>query len=126
MVDEIDLQHQGIAMIKATVSELRSSFSQISKWLELGETVQIIKGGKPFARIIPEKIKRKSFLGACPGLIPLPADIDDPVPHAKKSRLVASFRRNKPTSLKSLVTKITPKNVHPEIGWGRPQGKEVW
>lgn len=65
-------------MKTATVRELRNDFGQLSKWLESGETVQILKRGKPFARVIPEK-KQKGFLGACPGAQPLPPDIDDPL-----------------------------------------------
>lgn len=29
-------------------------------------------------------------------------------------------------TLAELASKITPENQHPEIGWGRPVGKEVW
>ncbi len=65
-------------MKTATVRELRNGFSQVSGWLETGETVQILKRGKPFARVIPEPTQ-KSFLGACPGAEPLPPDIDEPV-----------------------------------------------
>jgi antitoxin (DNA-binding transcriptional repressor) of toxin-antitoxin stability system len=66
-------------MKTATVLDLRNDFGRVSKWLEAGETVQIIKRGKPFARVIPEP-KKKSFLGATPSNIPLPDDIDDPPP----------------------------------------------
>ncbi len=65
-------------MKTATVSELRNNFRRLSNWLEKGETVQIVKRGKPFARVIPET-KPKTFLGACPSPVPLPSDIDDPV-----------------------------------------------
>jgi antitoxin MazE len=34
-------------------------------------------------------------------------------------------RRRKYT-LEELVSKITPKNRHPETDWGRPMGKEIW
>jgi antitoxin (DNA-binding transcriptional repressor) of toxin-antitoxin stability system len=65
-------------MRTATVRELRNEFSRLSKWLESGETVQIIKRGKPFARVVPEP-NAKSFFGAGVGAIKLPPDIDDPV-----------------------------------------------
>jgi len=29
-------------------------------------------------------------------------------------------------SLKELVDMITPKNIHKETDWGKPQGKEIW
>jgi antitoxin (DNA-binding transcriptional repressor) of toxin-antitoxin stability system len=66
-------------MKTATVRDLRNAFSRVSKWLEAGETVQIVKRGKPFARVVPEPKKSKTFLGACPSPFPLPPDIDDPV-----------------------------------------------
>ena len=65
-------------MKKATVRDLRNQFNRISKWLESGETVQVLKRGKPFARVVPEP-KSKTFVGACPSPLPLPADIDEPV-----------------------------------------------
>ncbi len=65
-------------MKTATVRDLRNGFGRISKWLESGEVVQVLKRGKPFARVVPEP-KPKTFLGACPIPYPLPADIDEPV-----------------------------------------------
>ena len=61
----------------ATVRDLRNEFNRISKWLEAGETVQVLKRGKPFARVVPEP-KPKTFVGACASPFPLPADIDEP------------------------------------------------
>jgi len=66
-------------MKTASVRDLRNAFGRVSKWLEAGETVQIVKRGKPFARVVPEPKKSGTFLGACPGTKPLPADIDEPV-----------------------------------------------
>jgi antitoxin MazE len=34
-------------------------------------------------------------------------------------------KRNK-VSLKELVAGITPDNIHQEVDWGEPVGKEVW
>ena len=65
-------------MNTATVRELRNEFRRISKWLEAGEIVQVLRRGKPFARVVPEP-KSKTFLGACPSPLRLPPDIDDPV-----------------------------------------------
>jgi len=38
-------------MKTATVADLRNNFRRISGWIEHGETVQIIKRGKVFARL---------------------------------------------------------------------------
>ncbi|HXE43333.1 MAG TPA: hypothetical protein VN516_09940 [Candidatus Baltobacteraceae bacterium] len=65
-------------MKTATVRELRNDFARVSKWLQRGESVQIIKRGKPFARVVPEP-KSKSFLGAMIGTAKVPNDFDDPL-----------------------------------------------
>lgn len=65
-------------MKTATVRDLRNEFNRISKWLEAGEVVQVLKRGKPFARVVPEP-QSKTFVGACPSPFPLPPDIDEPV-----------------------------------------------
>ena len=65
-------------MKTATVRDLRNQFRRLSKWLEKGETVQIVKRGKPFARVVPEPATR-TFVGACRSSVPLPDDLDDPV-----------------------------------------------
>ncbi len=58
--------------------DLRNDFRRVSKWVEAGETVQILKRGKPFARLVPEP-QVQSFFGAGAGTLELPADVDDPV-----------------------------------------------
>jgi antitoxin (DNA-binding transcriptional repressor) of toxin-antitoxin stability system len=65
-------------MKTATVRDLRNHFAKLSKWLDSGETVQIVKHGRPFARVVPEP-KPKSFLGCMKGTAQIPPDIDDPV-----------------------------------------------
>lgn len=67
-------------MKTATVRELRNDFGRLSKWLERGETIEILKRGKPVAELVPKSSgKPKTLLGATPSPYPLPADIDDPV-----------------------------------------------
>lgn len=38
-------------MKTATVADLRNNFRRVSAWIEHGETVQIVKRGKPFAQL---------------------------------------------------------------------------
>lgn len=45
-------------MKRATVADLRNRFRQVSSWIEHGETVQIVKRGKPFARLTAERPTR--------------------------------------------------------------------
>jgi antitoxin (DNA-binding transcriptional repressor) of toxin-antitoxin stability system len=67
-------------MKNVTVRELRNRFGQIAKWIERGETVQIMKRGKPFADLVPKTAgKPKVILGATPSPYPLPEDLDEPV-----------------------------------------------
>jgi antitoxin (DNA-binding transcriptional repressor) of toxin-antitoxin stability system len=37
----------------ATVADLRNNFRRVSAWLENGESVEIIKRGRSFARLVP-------------------------------------------------------------------------
>jgi len=65
-------------MKTASVRELRNDFRRVSKWLAAGETVQILKRGKPIARVVPEP-SVGSFFGAGAGTLKLPPDIDEPL-----------------------------------------------
>jgi antitoxin (DNA-binding transcriptional repressor) of toxin-antitoxin stability system len=68
-------------MKTATVRELRNDFGRISKWLEKGETVEILKRGKPVAELVPKSSGGpKVLFNATPSPYPLPDDIDDPPP----------------------------------------------
>ena len=40
-------------MKRASVADLRNQFRRISAWIEDGETVEILKRGKAFARLVP-------------------------------------------------------------------------
>ena len=40
-------------MKTATVRDLRNSFARVSRWLDAGETVEVTKRGRVFARIMP-------------------------------------------------------------------------
>lgn len=42
-----------MAIKTATVADLRNNFRRVSAWLENGESVEIIKRGKRFARLVP-------------------------------------------------------------------------
>ena len=40
-------------MKTATVRDLRNSFARVSRWLEAGETIEVTKRGRVFARLFP-------------------------------------------------------------------------
>lgn len=66
-------------MKTATARDLRNDFARVSKCIERGETVRILKRGKPFARLVPEP-RQKSWLGCMAGTAEkLPPDIDEPL-----------------------------------------------
>ena len=44
----------------------------------------------------------------------------------EKNRMVVAPIVSKEISLKSLLAKVTPDNIHPETDWGKPMGKEIW
>lgn len=39
-------------MKQASVADLRNNFRKVSAWVEHGETVQILKRGRPFAQLV--------------------------------------------------------------------------
>lgn len=40
-------------MNSVSTADLRNRFRQVSSWLDNGETVEILKRGKPYARLLP-------------------------------------------------------------------------
>ena len=46
-------------MKTATVRDLRNRFARLSAWIGEGETIEITKGGKVFARLIPATQRKK-------------------------------------------------------------------
>ena len=43
----------------ATVADLRNHFRQVSAWVENGESVDIFKRGRPFARLVPAAVSSR-------------------------------------------------------------------
>jgi antitoxin MazE len=44
----------------------------------------------------------------------------------ERNRIVFQPVRESKITLKSLLAKVTPENIHPETDWGKPMGKEIW
>jgi antitoxin (DNA-binding transcriptional repressor) of toxin-antitoxin stability system len=65
-------------MKTATVRELRNDFGRLSAAIEKGQSVQILKRGRPFARLVPEP-RKKHFFASGAGAVKLPPDIDEPL-----------------------------------------------
>jgi prevent-host-death family protein len=66
-------------MTTATVRDLRNHFSELSKKLAKGETVQILSRGKPIARLVPESQTLGTWVGAGKGTAVFPDDFDEPM-----------------------------------------------
>ena len=67
-------------MKTASIRDLRNELGRISKWIEAGKPVQVVKRGKPLAELVPTTARRpKTLLDATPGDQPLPPDLDAPV-----------------------------------------------
>ncbi len=46
-------------MKSATVADLRNDFRRLSAWIDEGESVEIVKRGKVFARLVPPPAGKK-------------------------------------------------------------------
>lgn len=44
----------------ATVADLRNHFRRVSAWIEDGQSVEITRNGRPFARLVPVSEGKKS------------------------------------------------------------------
>jgi antitoxin MazE len=76
---------------------------------------KIVKWGNSMAVRIPKVVLRDAGL----------QEGDTLLFGAKNGAIVARPVKKK-TSLKDLVAKITPDNVHEEVDWGPARGKEAW
>jgi antitoxin (DNA-binding transcriptional repressor) of toxin-antitoxin stability system len=64
-------------MRTASVRDLRNSFARISRWLESGETVEVTKRGRAFARIVPAMKSKKKKTSKPDIIARLRADFGD-------------------------------------------------
>ncbi len=44
----------------------------------------------------------------------------------ERGRMIVTPVTTGKITLKSLLAKVTPENIHPETDWGKPVGKEIW
>ncbi len=79
-------------------------------------TTQIKKWGNSLAIRLPKKTV--DFLGLKENSI-VGFDYD-------KKQIVIKPKKEKEYTLDELLDKVTPKNIHEEIDFGGPVGKEVW
>ena len=80
------------------------------------EETQIAKWGNSLAVRIPRAVLQKAGLNEG-DRVELGAD-------AEGNIVVRGAKRK--YSLDELLDKITPDNVHGEVHWGSPRGKEIW
>jgi antitoxin MazE len=77
--------------------------------------VQVVKWGNSHAVRLPKVVLEKAEM----------RDGDQLEIHAEKGRIALEPARPKLT-LRDLVARITPENLHDEQDWGKPVGREVW
>ena len=79
-------------------------------------TTKIQQWGNSLAVRLPKEITQKFNLHKGSSVV-LTEDM--------KNIMIKPVRKNKVT-LKELVSKITPENIHSEVDWGKSVGKEIW
>ena len=77
--------------------------------------VQVVKWGNSHAVRLPEVVLEKAEM----------RDGDQLEIRVEKGRIALEPARPKLT-LRDLVARITPENLHEEQDWGKPAGREVW
>jgi len=88
-------------MAQITVEEIQQDFSDVLQRVEAGETLVILKAGKPLAEIKPLLATGKSLrpFGLCAGEFLVPDNFDAPLPQdiiedpTEKTALTAETRR---------------------------------
>jgi antitoxin MazE len=79
-------------------------------------TTKVKKWGNSLAVRIPHSIAQDLGLA-----------VDSNVRLTSNGKTVVVKPQNvKNVSLKQLLDKVTPENIHQETDWGKPVGKEVW
>lgn len=69
-------------MVQVSVDEIKQNFSIYLPLVEAGETVVVMKDGKPLAEFKPIALSSKLLrpFGLCSGEFIVPDDFDDPLP----------------------------------------------
>lgn len=86
-------------------------------------TTRLRKWGNSMAVRIPKTVMRKARLRAGEELelvVTKPGAVE-----LRRRKRRAKKQKSNPT-LKELMRRVTPENVHPEVDWGPPVGKEIW
>ncbi len=69
-------------MIRISIDEIKRDFLRYLERVEAGETLVILRAGKPVAEMkptVPEEITSRPF-GLCAGEFIVPDDFDEPLP----------------------------------------------
>lgn len=76
---------------------------------------KIVKWGNSMAVRLPQVVLRDAGLQE-----------GDTLTFGAKSGTIVAKRVKKKPALKDLLAKISPENIHEEVDWGKPRGKEAW
>ena len=56
------VRHACLTMKTATVRDLRNHFPKVAAWISEGQSVEITKSGKVFARLVPAPTRKRTGL----------------------------------------------------------------
>lgn len=66
--------------IRVGVHEAKTRLSELLRYVETGQEVEIYRGGTPVARLVPEAPLGRRVFGQDAGTIGMAADFDAPLP----------------------------------------------
>lgn len=75
--------------IQVGVHEAKSRLSELLRLVAGGQEVEILRGGVPVARLVPQRARDHRMLGVDQGVFTVPEDFDAPLP----SDVLESFYR---------------------------------
>lgn len=68
------------AAIQVGVHEAKTRLSELLRMVDAGEEIEIARGGRPVARLVPIQQRRVPQLGVDEGVFEVPEDFDEPEP----------------------------------------------
>lgn len=66
--------------VSAGVHEAKTRLSELLRLVEAGQEVEITRGGRPVAKLVPSQPPRRRLLGSARSEFVVPDDFDEPLP----------------------------------------------
>ncbi len=81
-------------MKTASVADLRNDFRRVAAWLKQGEEVEIVRRGRPFARLLPVESKGRAKANSVDFAAQLRTNWGDRVFSAREFQAMRDFDRD--------------------------------